>query len=140
MIIDGAIRRSPPFGSVVARLQSLFGGKLLVDRRMPGRDLRHRYHRRGPAGSHGAALLPRAGRRVVLRARKVSAGITSANRCLPFSMKAFTRLGLHEKFLSAGFLKNTAGKSSARARHWNKVLFLRRLPFANRSRVSGNTQ
>ena len=69
----------------------------------------------GPAGSTAAALLARAGRRVVLFEREKFPRFHIGESLLPFSMKAFTRLGLQEKFLSAGFLKNTAAKSWARA-------------------------
>ena len=64
----------------------------------------------GPAGSTAAALLARAGRRVVLFEREKFPRFHIGESLLPFSMKAFTRLGLHEKFSSAGFLKKYGGE------------------------------
>src|SRR5437773_10641184 len=64
----------------------------------------------GPAGSTAAALLALAGRRVVLFEREKFPRFHIGESLLPFSMKAFTRLGLHEKFLSAGFLKKYGGE------------------------------
>ena len=64
----------------------------------------------GPAGSTAAALLARAGRRVVLFEREKFPRFHIGESLLPFSMKAFTRLGLHEKFLSAGFIKKYGGE------------------------------
>src|SRR5215470_3653292 len=64
----------------------------------------------GPAGSTAAALLARAGRRVVLFEREKFPRFHIGESLLPFSMKAFTRLDLHEKFLRAGFLKKYGGE------------------------------
>src|SRR6476646_10537836 len=64
----------------------------------------------GPAGSTAAALLARAGRRVVLFEREKFPRFHIGESLLPFSMKAFTRLGLHEKFLNAGFIKKYGGE------------------------------
>src|SRR6188472_606497 len=64
----------------------------------------------GPAGSTAAALLARAGRRVVLFEREKFPRFHIGESLLPFSMKAFTRLGLHEKFLTAGFIKKYGGE------------------------------
>jgi len=64
----------------------------------------------GPAGSTTAALLARAGRRVVLFEREKFPRFHIGESLLPFSMKAFTRLGLHEKFLNAGFMKKYGGE------------------------------
>jgi len=64
----------------------------------------------GPAGSTAAALLARAGRRVVLFEREKFPRFHIGESLLPFSMNAFTRLGLHEKFSSAGFLKKYGGE------------------------------
>src|SRR5262245_52988209 len=64
----------------------------------------------GPAGSTAAALLARAGRRVVLFEREKFPRFHIGESLLPFSMKAFTRLGLHEKILSAGFIKKYGGE------------------------------
>jgi flavin-dependent dehydrogenase len=64
----------------------------------------------GPAGSTAAALLARAGRRVVLFEREKFPRFHIGESLLPFSMKAFTRLGLHEKFSSAGFIKKYGGE------------------------------
>ena len=64
----------------------------------------------GPAGSTAAALLARAGRRVIVFEREKFPRFHIGESLLPFSMKAFTRLGLHEKFLDAGFLKKYGGE------------------------------
>src|SRR6266567_4595830 len=64
----------------------------------------------GPAGSTTAALLARAGRRVIVFEREKFPRFHIGESLLPFSMKAFTRLGLHEKFLRAGFLKKFGGE------------------------------
>src|SRR5205823_13784845 len=64
----------------------------------------------GPAGSTAAALLARAGRRVVLFEREKFPRFHIGESLLPFSMKAFTRLGLQEKFSSAGFIKKYGGE------------------------------
>ena len=64
----------------------------------------------GPAGSTAAALLARAGRRVVLFEREKFPRFHIGESLLPFSMKAFTRLGLHEKFLRAGFMEKHGGE------------------------------
>ena len=64
----------------------------------------------GPAGSTAAALLARAGRRVVLFEREKFPRFHIGESLLPFSMKAFTRLGLPEKFSSAGFIKKYGGE------------------------------
>lgn len=64
----------------------------------------------GPAGSTAAALLALAGRRVVLFEREKFPRFHIGESLLPFSMKAFTRLGLHEKFLRAGFMKKFGGE------------------------------
>src|SRR5438067_3150216 len=64
----------------------------------------------GPAGSIAAALLACAGRRVIVFEREKFPRFHIGESLLPFSMKAFTRLGLHEKFLHAGFLKKFGGE------------------------------
>jgi flavin-dependent dehydrogenase len=64
----------------------------------------------GPAGSTAAALLARAGRRVIVCERERFPRFHIGESLLPFSMKAFTRLGLHEKFLRAGFIKKFGGE------------------------------
>jgi geranylgeranyl reductase family protein len=64
----------------------------------------------GPAGSTAAALLARAGRRVVVFERETFPRFHIGESLLPFSMKAFTRLGLHEKFERAGFIKKFGGE------------------------------
>src|SRR6266705_5792429 len=64
----------------------------------------------GPAGSTAGALLARAGRRVIVFEREKFPRFHIGESLLPFSMKAFTRLGLHEKFLRAGFLKKFGGE------------------------------
>src|SRR5947199_10481685 len=64
----------------------------------------------GPAGSTAAALLARAGRRVIVFEREKFPRFHIGESLLPFSMKAFTRLGVHEKFLRAGFIKKYGGE------------------------------
>ena len=64
----------------------------------------------GPAGSTAAGLLARAGRRVIVFEREKFPRFHIGESLLPFSMKAFTRLGLHEKFLRAGFMKKHGGE------------------------------
>src|SRR5438034_6916845 len=64
----------------------------------------------GPAGSTAAALLAQAGRRVIIFEREKFPRFHIGESLLPFSMKAFTRLGLHEKFLRAGFIKKYGGE------------------------------
>ena len=64
----------------------------------------------GPAGSTAAALLARAGRRVIVFEREKFPRFHIGESLLPFSMKAFSRLELHEKFLHAGFLKKFGGE------------------------------
>src|SRR2546423_1326029 len=64
----------------------------------------------GPAGSTAGALLARAGRRVIVFEREKFPRFHIGESLLPFSMKAFTRLDLHEKFLSAGFMKKFGGE------------------------------
>src|SRR5712671_3808112 len=64
----------------------------------------------GPAGSTAAALLARANRRVIVFEREKFPRFHIGESLLPFSMKAFTRLGLHEKFRHAGFLKKFGGE------------------------------
>src|SRR5438093_13732150 len=63
-----------------------------------------------PAGSTAAALLARAGRSVIVFEREKFPRFHIGESLLPFSMKAFTRLGLHEKFLRVGFLKKFGGE------------------------------
>ena len=55
----------------------------------------------GPAGSTAAGLLACAGRRVIVSERERFPRFHISESLLPFSMKAFTRLGLHEKFSAA---------------------------------------
>ena len=64
----------------------------------------------GPAGSTAAAFLAQAGRRVILFEREKFPRFHIGESLLPFSMKAFTRLGLHEKFSRAGFIKKYGGE------------------------------
>src|SRR5437870_5678717 len=64
----------------------------------------------GPAGSTAATLLARAGRSVIGFEREKFPRFHIGESLLPFSMKAFTRLGLHEKFLRAGFMKKFGGE------------------------------
>jgi flavin-dependent dehydrogenase len=64
----------------------------------------------GPAGSTAATLLARAGRRVVLFEREKFPRFHIGESLLPMSMKTFTRLGVHEKFLAAGFMEKFGGE------------------------------
>ncbi|MFN2508447.1 MAG: NAD(P)/FAD-dependent oxidoreductase [Chthoniobacterales bacterium] len=64
----------------------------------------------GPAGSTAASLLARAGRRVVVLERDKFPRFKIGESLLPFSMKAFTRLGLQEKFQRAGFMEKFGGE------------------------------
>jgi len=64
----------------------------------------------GPAGSTAAALLARGGRRVIVFEREKFPRFHIGESLLPFSMKAFNRLGLHDKFLRAGFIKKYGGE------------------------------
>src|SRR5438445_13218195 len=64
----------------------------------------------GPAGSTAATLLARAGRRVIVVEREKFPRFHIGESLLHFSMKAFSRLGLHEKFLRAGFIKKCGGE------------------------------
>src|SRR5881397_2804417 len=64
----------------------------------------------GPAGSTAAALLARAGRRIIVFEHEKFPRFHIGESLLPFSMKAFSRLGLHEKFLRAGFIKKFGGE------------------------------
>jgi flavin-dependent dehydrogenase len=64
----------------------------------------------GPAGSVSAALLARANRRVVVLERDRFPRFHIGESLLPFSMQAFTRLGLHEKFARAGFMEKFGGE------------------------------
>ncbi|MBA3272330.1 MAG: tryptophan 7-halogenase [Chthoniobacterales bacterium] len=64
----------------------------------------------GPAGSTAAALLACAGRRVVILERDKFPRFKIGESLLPFSMKAFHRLGLQEKLVNAGFLKKYGGE------------------------------
>src|SRR5947207_15369122 len=64
----------------------------------------------GPAGSTAATLLARAGRRVIVFERDKFPRFHIGESLLPFSMKAFGRMELHEKFLHAGFMKKYGGE------------------------------
>ncbi|HEU0209479.1 MAG TPA: NAD(P)/FAD-dependent oxidoreductase [Candidatus Udaeobacter sp.] len=64
----------------------------------------------GPAGSTAAGLLARAGRHVILFERERFPRFHIGESLLPFSMNAFTRLGIQEKFLRAGFMKKYGGE------------------------------
>src|SRR5438270_2568699 len=64
----------------------------------------------GPAGSTAAALLARANRRVIVFEREKFPRFHIGESLLPFSMKTFTRLGVHEKFRRAGFVDKFGGE------------------------------
>jgi flavin-dependent dehydrogenase len=64
----------------------------------------------GSADSTAAALLARAGRRVIVFEREKFPRFRIGESLLPFSIKAFNRLGLHQKFLRAGFMKKFGGE------------------------------
>lgn len=64
----------------------------------------------GPAGSVAGALLARAKRRVIVLERDKFPRFHIGESLLPFSMQAFTRLGLHEKFARAGFMEKFGGE------------------------------
>src|SRR6195256_33153 len=64
----------------------------------------------GPAGSTAAILLAKAGRRVVLFEREKFPRFHIGESLLPFSMKAFARMDLIEKFTQANFLKKYGGE------------------------------
>ena len=64
----------------------------------------------GPAGSTAATLLARAGRKVIVLERDKFPRFHIGESLLPFSMKAFQRLGVQEKFLGAGFLEKFGGE------------------------------
>lgn len=64
----------------------------------------------GPAGSTAATILARAGRRVVVFEREKFPRFHIGESLLPFSMKAFERMNLLEKFERAGFLRKYGGE------------------------------
>ncbi len=64
----------------------------------------------GPAGSTAGALLAQQGRRAVVLERAKFPRFHIGESLLPFSMKAFTRLGLHEKLERAGFIRKFGGE------------------------------
>ncbi len=64
----------------------------------------------GPAGSTAATLLARAGRCVVVCEREKFPRFHIGESLLPVSMKTFTRLGVHEKFAHAGFIRKYGGE------------------------------
>src|SRR5919199_2043409 len=78
----------------------------------------------GPAGSTAAALLAQGGRRVIVFEREKFPRFHIGESLLPFSMKAFARLGLHEKFLRAEFMKKYGGEMfGACSERGNKFYF-----------------
>src|SRR5205085_5510994 len=64
----------------------------------------------GPAGSTAATLLARAGRKVVVFEREKFPRFHIGESLLPFSMKAFRRMDLLDKFERAGFLRKYGGE------------------------------
>ncbi|MEO8438674.1 MAG: NAD(P)/FAD-dependent oxidoreductase [Spartobacteria bacterium] len=67
----------------------------------------------GPAGSTAATLLARAGRKVIVCEREKFPRFHIGESLLPVSMKTFTRLGVHEKFEQAGFLRKYGGEMAS---------------------------
>lgn len=67
----------------------------------------------GPAGSTAATLLARAGRRVIVCEREKFPRFHIGESLLPVSMKTFARLGVHEKFERAGFLRKYGGEMAS---------------------------
>ena len=68
----------------------------------------------GPAGSTAATLLARAGRRVVVLEREKFPRFHIGESLLPFSTKAFDRLGVRENSIALS-CRNMAAKSCRRA-------------------------
>src|SRR5213080_3511884 len=101
---------SPSSFSWVAAVKSWFRSKELPASGGPGDIYDVAIIGGGPAGSTAATLLARAGRRVIVFERENFPRFHIGESLLPFSMKAFTRLGLHEKFLRAGFMKKFGGE------------------------------
>src|SRR5262249_8632580 len=64
-------------------------------------------------GSTAATLLARAGRRVIVCEREKFPRFHIGESLLPVSMKTFTRLGVHEKFERAGFLRKYGGEMTS---------------------------
>jgi flavin-dependent dehydrogenase len=64
----------------------------------------------GPAGSTAGTLLARAGQRVIVFEREKFPRFHIGESLLPFSMSTFTRLGIHEKMLAAGFIEKFGGE------------------------------
>lgn len=64
----------------------------------------------GPAGSSAAILLSQAGRSVIVLERDKFPRFHIGESLLPFSMKAFTRLGIQEKMRAAGFIEKFGGE------------------------------
>ena len=64
----------------------------------------------GPAGSTAATLLARAGRSAIVFEREKFPRFHIGESLLPFSMKAFERMNLLEKFDRAGFLRKYGGE------------------------------
>ncbi len=67
----------------------------------------------GPAGSTAATLLARAGRRVIVCERDKFPRFHIGESLLPISMKTFSRLGVHEKFAAAGFIRKYGGEMAS---------------------------
>ncbi|MGI8890176.1 MAG: NAD(P)/FAD-dependent oxidoreductase [Chthoniobacterales bacterium] len=67
----------------------------------------------GPAGSTAATLLAQAGRRVLVCERERFPRFHIGESLLPMSMKTFTRLGVHEKFEQAGFVRKHGGEMAS---------------------------
>ena len=94
----------------------------------------------GPPGSIAAALLARAGRRVIVLERDKFPRFHIGESLLPFSMQAFSGSACTRNSPAPGSWKNLAAKCTAPAAVRAEVLFRGRLSLANRPLLSGNAR